>query len=1187
MFLLDQGAPAPDLIITASDVVLAARCEYQLLRILDEKLGRAPKAEFPEDEMLRRAAALGDEHERQVLQDLRSTYPDVAEIPAVPLPFTRAGLQAAHDHTLQVLAQGSDVVFQATFFDGTFHGRSDFLVRTDGGAYAVWDSKLARRAKTEALLQLAAYADQLHAAGVPVAPQATLVLGDRTHASFDLAELLPVYTERRDRVLALTTAHRAQPGPVDWHQEHLVICGRCDYCAEQVALHDDVLGVHRVSVPRRRKLHAQGIRTVTDLATTEAEPGTVAHRLRDQARMQAGLIEPDGQVQVSDDDAPGGVRTLAYRVLPEHTLGTLPEPSEGDVFFDFEGDPLWQDDQGVWGLEYLFGVLEAPVDGAEPVFRTFLAHTRAEEGQALLEFLDYVARRRAAYPDMHIYHYAAYEKSALRRLSLQHTVGEEAVDELLRDGVLVDLYEVVQTSLRLSSKSYGLKALEPLYMGDELRTGDVTEGGASTVAYANYCLARDTGQDRQAQAVLASIVDYNHYDCRSTLGLRDWLLARAGERGVVLGQQPEEEPEELREVEPLPQEQAIDDLVHARTAEAKREGRELSAEEQALAMVAAAVGYHRREDKQYWWAHFDRLNVPPADWAQTRDVFITESGRVLSDWEAEPRQQPRRVVELHGTLADGSLIRPGQTMFRMFDRPLPEGMADRGGNRRGGVFGGEVQQVHVGAESATITYVESLPTGMRPYARLPMALTPDAPVNTKSLQEALADLATDVAGSLPHVPAHPGLDVLCRRPPRLATLGELPLVRDDDYVEAITRATADLDRSYLAVQGPPGSGKTYVGARVIAALIDRGWKIGVVAQSHAVVENLLTAAIEAGVPPERVAKPVRGRRQVPWRGGTSNDHVAAALGEAGGILIGGTAWTMTGKAVAPGALDLLVIDEAGQFSLANTLAVTRATSRLLLLGDPQQLPQVSQGTHPQPVDVSALGWLSQHASVLPAHLGYFLARTWRMHPALCEAVSHLAYAGRLHPAPVTARRHLKGAPPGVECRYVAHSGNTTSSVEEAREVLAQVRAHLGLPWRESASSPLRPLGQQDVLVVAPYNAQVQLIKDTLAAAGLDQVPVGTVDKFQGQQAPVAILSTTVSAVQEAPRGMEFVLNRNRVNVAISRGLWRAVIVRSPDLTDVLPHRPEQLGDLGAFIRLCGPAPARADELVPAPGGVAG
>ncbi|MGC0141397.1 MULTISPECIES: TM0106 family RecB-like putative nuclease [unclassified Pseudactinotalea] len=1159
------------LIITASDVVMAARCEYQLLRVLDERLGRTPKAQFDDDEMLTRAARLGEEHERQVLAGLKDTYPTVVEIPDVARPYTAQALADAQARTLEVLADGADVVFQASFFDGSFHGRADFLVRADDGRYAVWDSKLARRAKTEALLQLAAYADQLIAAGVPVAPMATLVLGDRSHAEFDLAEMLPVYAERRHRVLAVTAAHRAQPDPVAWGDDTLLICGKCDYCVEQVRLHEDVLGVHRVNLPRRRRLRAEGIRTITDLAHSDAEPGTAAHRLRDQARMQAGLMPTDGQVQVTDD---AGERTLAYRVLAQHTLATLPEPSEGDVFFDFEGDPLWQDEQGMWGLEYLFGVLEAPVGTARPAFRPFWAHTRAQEGQALVQFLEYVAERRARYPDMHVYHYADYEKAALRRLSLQHALGEDGVDELLRAGVLVDLYDVVQTSVQLSSKSYGLKALEPLYMGSDLRTGDITAGGASVVAYANYCMARDTGQSDEATRILASIEDYNHYDCRSTWRLRDWLLARADERGVRVGQQPEAEPEELREIEPLPQEKEIDDFVRARIAESLRTGTELSQEHQALAMVSAAVGYHRREDKQYWWAHYDRLNTPPADWAQTRDVLVAESGRVVQPWAAEGRQEPRRVVELTGSLADGSLVRPGDKMFRMYDRPLPEGMSDDGRNRRGGVFGAEVQQVHVGTESARITFAEPLPRGMNEFTALPVALTPGAPVPTAAIQEALAALATQVSTALPRLPAHPGLDLLARRPPRLATLGTLPAVAQGDYVGAITRATADLDHSYLAVQGPPGSGKTHVGARVIAHLIAQGWKVGVVAQSHAVVENLLNAAIDAGVPAERVAKPVGGpRRSVRWRGGTSNTHVTAALAETGGMLVGGTAWTMTGRAVPPGALDLIVIDEAGQFSLANTLAVTRATNRLLLLGDPQQLPQVSQGSHPEPVDTSALGWLSQHASVLPSHLGYFLARTWRMHPDLCRAVSGLSYAGQLRPAPVTAQRHLDGAAPGVECRYVPHSGNTTSSVEEAQEVLAQVRVHLGLAWRYGQDAAPRLLGEQDILVVAPYNAQVQLIRDTLDGAGLRHVRVGTVDKFQGQQAPVVILSTTVSAVQEAPRGMEFVLNRNRVNVAVSRGLWRAVIVRSPDLTDVLPHRPEQLADLGAFIRLCGPAPA--------------
>jgi uncharacterized protein len=276
---------------------------------------------------------------------------------------------------------------------------------------------------------------------------------------------------------------------------------------------------------------------------------------------------------------------------------------------------------------------------------------------------------------------------------------------------------------------------------------------------------------------------------------------------------------------------------------------------------------------------------------------------------------------------------------------------------------------------------------------------------------------------------------------------------------------------------------------------------------------------------------------------------------------------MTGSSVPAGSLDLLVVDEAGQFSLANTIAVSRAASRLLLLGDPQQLPQVSQGQHPEPVDESALGWLANGEAVLPDEYGYFLPESWRMAPELCAAVSRLSYEGRLESAPPAKSRALAEVPPGVETVLVEHSGNATASVEEANEVVRQVRAHVGLSWRDGNET--RPLAADDVIVVAPYNAQVNLIRTKLDEAGFAATPVGTVDRFQGQEAVVAIVSLACSDPGEAPRGMEFLLNRNRVNVAVSRAKWRAVVVRSPRLTAYLPTKPAALEELGAFIGLCG------------------
>ena len=293
----------------------------------------------------------------------------------------------------------------------------------------------------------------------------------------------------------------------------------------------------------------------------------------------------------------------------------------------------------------------------------------------------------------------------------------------------------------------------------------------------------------------------------------------------------------------------------------------------------------------------------------------------------------------------------------------------------------------------------------------------------------------------------------------------------------------------------PGTGKTHVGSHVIARLVARGWKVGVVGQSHAVVENLLkTAVTKAGVDPSMVAKDVKHAEPLPW-GQRSAKDVAHLLSSPGGALIGGTAWTMTGANVPAGSLDLLVIDEAGQFSLANTSAVAQASSRLLLLGDPQQLPQVSQGAHPEPVDESALGWVSAGHATLPQELGYFLADSWRITSELCRAVSELSYEGKLRSAPAADRRRLDGVPAGIETVMVEHSGNITSSAEEAAEVVRQVRRHLGLSWHSEQGT--RPLNPADILVVAAYNAQVNVVRDALDAANLSGVRLGTVDRVPG------------------------------------------------------------------------------------------
>lgn len=1186
MLLLDDGSLAH----SATDMADAATCEFAVLRSLDARLGRAEPLRRTVDATLERAGVLGAQHEQRVLRqhlDRHGRY-DPATGRGVlvmdrPRVTTRAALLAAHDATLQAAASGADVVFQAGFYDGRFTGWADFLVREgrhtgDRPRYAVVDTKLARHERPTALLQVTAYADQLLAAGVPVTDEVHLVLGDHVTTAHRLRDLLPVYRERRRRLEDLLDRHLDDDAPVRWGDDRVRACGRCDVCLPELERRRDVLLVAGVRTNQAARLRAAGVRTIEDLAARDQPVAGIGTTTLTGLRQQAAL-----QARQDAVAAPGYV---AFELTGTAAIAALPAPDPGDVFFDFEGDPLWSageigpDGQpAVWGLEYLFGLVEARTGDAEPAFRAFWAHDRAQEKQALVDFLDYVQQRRAAHPGMHVYHYAPYEKTALLRLAGRHGVGEDVVDELLSAGVLVDLYATVRASLRTGQRSYSLKKLEPLYMPDA-RTGDVTTAGDSIAEYAQACALRAAGDEAGWTAEIDAIGEYNAYDCRSTLELRDWLLARAADVGVVPGRAVAADPEHDAADGDAPEH---DDLVAALLAHADDPARQVDGrrteDQQAVALLAASLGYHWREHKPFWWAHFDRLVADPADWTDARSTFVADEVAVLQDWHVPAgRRTQRRVLELTGRLEPGSELRAGASCLGLFDRPVPEHARTSTGGSRGWAPGFTVEEVTSTGDGPgardVLRVVEQLRAADAPHDAPPMGLGPTPPPSTASITAALRELAAGIAGRLPALPPQPALDLVRRRAPRLRSGGALPRpgTGPDGTVAAITAAVRDLDGSYLAVQGPPGTGKTYTGSHVIADLVASGWSVGVVAQSHAVVENMLSTVVAAGVDAAAVAKKPRTAPDpaTPW----AQPKDTAAFGafyaaQTGGYVVGGTMWDFTNAARLPlGGLDLLVIDEAGQFCLANTLAVSGAARNLLLLGDPQQLPQVSQGHHPEPVDASALGWLTDGHDTLPAELGYFLATTWRMHPALCAPVSDLAYDGRLTAVDRAAGRALEGVEPGVRCVLVDHVANSVSSREEAAEVVAQVRAVVGRRWTDPAAGVDRPLAASDVLVVAAYNAQVWTITRALDRAGLTDVRVGTVDRFQGQEAPVVLVSMAASSPEDVPRGMEFLLSRNRLNVALSRGKYAAVVVRARQLTDYLPHTPAGLAELGAFIGLC-------------------
>ncbi|WEK62174.1 MAG: TM0106 family RecB-like putative nuclease [Candidatus Microbacterium colombiense] len=1146
---------AQRVIWSASDLKAAAECEFAWCRAIDAKLGRVPAVEEPVDATLARAALLGDVHEQNVLAryvaDLGDRVHQIAKVSSIDV----AALGSAVTETEDALRSDALVVFQAAFATEEFVGFADFLRRDADGRWRVQDSKLARKARVTALMQLAAYVDQLDRLGIPRSDEVDLILGDNTLSTHAVDDLLPLFQVRRARLRALIADRRVDDAsagtPLAWGDGRgdldVVACGRCATCEEQVVAHRDLLMVARMRPVQRARLRAGGIDTIDALAVATAAPEGMNLDTFENLRAQARV-----QLRADAEDAP------TYDVHYAAAIHTLPVPSRGDIFFDFEGDPLYTESEAgaaaQWGIDYLFGWVDN-----DDQYSALWAHTFAEERRAFETFLDFVAARRAAHPGMHIYHYAPYETSHLVAMAARHGVREGDVDRLLREGVFVDLYPLVLRTVRVGSRSYSIKKLEPLYMGADVRTSDVQKGDDSIVQYVAAREFASAGEQSEADAVLADLADYNRYDCVSTRRLRNWLIEIARGEGVS----------------PAPPD-ATDDVVYepsprsvALLADAER-AVDAGGDGQVHRIAAAAIDYFPREAKSFWVSHFQRLREPVTMWDGTRDVVKIDraSSAVSREWSvAEGRRVMSRDIEIRGEVSPGTTLGAGAQPFALYPVPAP--------------FDLEVpsRAVHV---PHTITVTEVLDDGYlitetavqgQTWDELPLALTPAAPPRVVSLQGAIDEWADEVHAAAPGFPGDAATDILRRVPPRTVSGAGLPAA-GDDTIAAIVRGVIDLDRSYLAVQGPPGTGKTYTGSQVIARLVnEHGFRVGVVAQSHAIIETLLERVVADGVAPGQVGKAPKDPSVDPSYTAIPKSGMAAFLAEHSGegVVVGGTAWDFSNTSrVERGGLDLLVIDEAGQFSLASTIAVAAGAKRLLLLGDPQQLPQVSQGAHPEPVDTSALGWVMDGDAVIDPAYGYFLARSWRMHPFVATAVSRLAYAGRLASAPGTDRRSVDGIDSGLHIVPLRHRGNATQSPEEADEVVRLVGDLIGRTFTDNDDAATqRPLGQDDIIVVTPYNAQRQLVLDALAAAGFPEVPVGTVDNFQGKEAVVSITSLAASSGRDAPRGPEFLLLQNRLNVAISRAQCVAYLIHSPALLDDLPFTPEGVARLSAFARLVG------------------
>jgi uncharacterized protein len=1069
------------MLFSATDLMRFMGCAHATVLDLKHLRGEGPTPREDTDD----AALLqkqGDAHEAAHLERLGSMGHEIIEI-------ERGSLASNALATKEALAAGVEVVFQGAFLSGSWGGWSDFLERVEqqsdlgNFSYEVADTKLKRHPHPKHVLQLVLYSDLLQEIQGEFPEFAHVELGDGTRATLRLADFTAYARMARTRLeifVSDPTSTRPEPSP------DCVLCRWADHCDSVWAEQDSLYTVANITKGQVKKLEDAGITTMASLAIQDGFVKGMAsatlEKLRVQARLQHARKTGEPTFQLREAQLGKG-------------FDLLPEPQQGDLFYDIEGDPYYDG-----GLEYLHGVW---FDGA---FRSFWAHDHDAEGRALATLFDFFRDRLDKFPKARIYHYAPYEITALRRLTAKYGIGEAFLDRLLRERRFVDLYAVVRSGLIASEPNYSIKSLEAFY--GLKRDGEVKTAGGSVVAY-------EAWRESQDKSILDEIEEYNRIDCVSTEMLRDWLVSiRPGSPWPVLAS-------DARDKEVAEDDEAI--ALRSRIAASR-----LPTERQEMLFNLGL--FHKREAKPAWWAIFDSLTREEHELIDDLDAL---SGLTA----VRPIEQVKRSVIREYTFPkQETKLRSG----RSATVPTVEGFAS-------------VSIEEMDRTNCTIT----LKVGQAKAALLADSLTlhPDPPLDTKVIAAALSDVINDQCEQRRYRAID---DLLSAAAPRLLDWSG-PVLRGEDPVAGTIAAVHRMDETVLPIQGPPGTGKTHVTARTILSLVEAGYRVGVASNSHEAIRNVLlgclTAMEESGPRDVEIVHKVSGGDDgypdgCRVRRTTDNSDASSS-----GSIVGGTAFFFARDENIQ-AFDWLFVDEAGQVGLANMTAMGRAGRNIVLVGDPRQLPQVIQGSHPSPADLSCLEWMLDGHATVPPESGIFLATTRRMHPNVCKFISDQVYENRLSSHPDTAvQRVSKTSFPETGAWWVAveHDGNAQVSGEEAEAIRDAIAKLLAGYWTDKTGLTRR-IEEADIIVVAPYNAQVNTLREWLP----EGVRVGTVDKFQGQEAPICIVSMTASTADDSARGMEFLFSLNRINVAISRAKALALVFGAPRLREAKCSTIEQM-----------------------------
>ena len=1115
--------------LSATDLANYLGCRY--LTELDRAvaMGKLKKPDYF-DPSLGILAKRGAQHEADYVEFLRNKGLSIIALHGKPV-----------DDTMEAMKQGYDVIVQATLTEKDWLGNADILLKVKeksklgDWSYEVQDTKLSQNTRPATILQLCLYTDLLSRIQGFIPSKMYVV---KPGKDFPTEELL--FTDFRAYYnLIRRNFERTIKGlPNGLYPEPVPHCDICRWwkrCDAQRHTDDHLSLIAGIRTLHRYELKRQGMETLEQYARTseplrkKPERGNIEsyRSIHEQAKIQL-----EGRI----------ASKLLYKLLitdPGRGLYRLPEPNKGDIYFDIEGDPFY--DEG--GLEYLLGAAYQAENGSF-VYSGRWALDQKEEKKVFEDFIDFIMQQWSKNPSMYIYHYGIYEPAAVKRLSGRHGTRADEVDQLLRAERFIDLHAVIREGLKASVERYSLKDLERFT--DYIRKIDLPIAGASRRALESALELNELASLPEDTKTL--VQDYNDDDCRATEALHRWLenlRSEAISTGMAIGR-PEiktgEAPENVQEIQTR-----AAALFRDLTKNLPEDRLLWNDGEKAKWLLAHILEYFRREDRSAWWEHFRVNELEHLDLLGERKAI---TGLTFLN---EVPGGPRSKLPIH-----------------RYEYPPQEVGLDQGDE----LYLVKSNLVKVGTLHAINT--EACTVDIKKTAKTvdvhPFAIHILDRIDIKTLATSVMNLAESIVedgieSNWPHrAPKH----LLLKKKPKLLS-GDYDtlLSSGEDVVQGAIRLALNLDKSVLAIQGPPGSGKTYTGAKMIIDLVKAGRKVGITAVSHKVIRNLFEKIIEFNKTEKVIAgfvHKISEKSDVPPMGiteVTENPEAIAGLND--GKVVGGTTWLWANK-ISEGVLDYLFVDEAGQMSLSQVLAASRATKNLILLGDPQQLEQPQRGSHPEGSDVAALTYLLDGHKTIPPDKGLFLGVTRRLHPSICNFTSELFYEGRLKPLMGLENQKVKsnGLLNGAGLFYVSveHSGNQDKSSEEvdAIEKIVKELTTSGAIWVD-ANDQRRILQSEDVLIVAPYNSQVSALRERLPANR-----IGTVDKFQGQEAPVVVYSMTSSSADDAPRGMSFLYNLNRLNVATSRAKAMCILVASPRLLEPECRTVEQMRWANALCR---------------------